>query len=352
MTIVSKVIKVLVVDDSALVRQILSQGLSQDKGIDVIATAPDPFVARDKVVKLKPDVITLDIEMPRMDGIEFLQRLMPQFPVPVVVVSSLTEKGKTTTFEALKAGAVDFVTKPSSQFGGQGLNNILCELRDKIKVASQVDVSKWKSKEKQSSIPKVRSDKALSETTDKVIAIGASTGGTEALRRILVTLPAVFPGIVITQHMPPGFTKSFADSLNRDCQMEVLEASDGDRVLPGRILIAPGGLQMTVVRSGGTYLVKCKEGAKVSGHCPSVDVLMHSVAQAAGANSIGVVLTGMGRDGADGLLSMRKAGSRALAQDEKTSVVYGMPKEAFENGAAEKVLPLENIPNQLMSWLS
>ena len=343
--------RVLIVDDSALVRQILTEGLSKQAGIEVVGTAPDPFIARDKIVKLKPDVLTLDVEMPRMDGIEFLKHLMPQHPMPVIIVSSLTEKGKEVTIQALKAGAIDFVTKPSSQFGGQGLSEILKELTVKVKMASKVDVSQWKVETKAKPVKLLRTNKALAETTDKVVAIGASTGGTEALRKVINSLPRTFPGVVITQHMPPGFTKSFAASLDKTSEMEVREAKDGDRVMPGVALIAEGGKHLTVERRGGYYYAISKEGEKVSGHCPSVDVLLNSVAKAAGKNAVGAVLTGMGKDGAEGLLAMRTAGGRTMNQDEKTSVVYGMPKEAYNNGGSEAQVPIEDVSKLMMRYL-
>lgn len=343
------VIKVLVVDDSALVREILSQGLSMDPHIQVVGTASNPYIARDKIVALRPDVLTLDVEMPRMDGVEFLRRLMPQYPLPVVVVSALAKRGAKITLEALAAGAVDFVTKPSSDIA-QGLNAMLGELREKVKLAASANVQGWrqsKAQERLRPLPK----QALAESTDKVIAIGASTGGTEAIRRIIRTFPASMPGVVVVQHMPPGFTKHFADGLNDICEMEVLEAVSGARVMPGRVLIAPGGQHMTIRRSGGMYLVDCAAGPIVNGHCPSVDVLFQSVAQQVGSNAVGVILTGMGYDGAQGLLAMRKAGARTMAQDEASSVVFGMPKVAYEQGAAETLQSLQNIPQAILSSL-
>lgn len=343
-------IKVLVVDDSALVRDILAQGLSLDPAIEVIGTAADPYAARDKIINLKPDVLTLDVEMPRMDGVEFLRRLMPQFPIPVVVVSALTKRGAAITLAAMEAGAVEVVTKPSVDVA-RGLNEMLSDLRAKVKVAAATNVSAWKAVQRTVAPLKVNSQ-ALSESTDKVIAIGASTGGTEAIRRILKTFPSAMPGVVVVQHMPAGFTKHFADSLNDICAMEVMEAKTGDRVLPGRALIAPGGLQMTVARSGGVYLVNCQPGENVNGHCPSVEVLLMSVAKYVGPNAIGIMLTGMGSDGADGMVAMRKAGARTMSQDEATSVVFGMPKVAYERGGAECLLSLNAIPQAVMNLLN
>lgn len=341
-------IRVIVVDDSALVRDILAQGLAMDPAIEVVAKASDPYVARDQIIKHRPDVLTLDVEMPRMDGVEFLRRLMPQYPVPVVMVSALTQRGKQITLDALDAGAVDFVSKPSTDVA-RGLSNMMMELRTKVKIASTANVSHWKSKR---AAPPVRSSvtsSALAESTDKVIAIGASTGGTEAIKDVVVPLPAACPGVVIVQHMPAGFTKMYAERLNTLCAMEVKEAETGDRVMPGRILLAPGDYHMTVLRSGGVYRVDCSKGEKVCGHCPSVEVMMNSVAKNVGANAVGVMLTGMGSDGAGGMLAMREAGARTLAQDEASSVVFGMPKAAYERGGAERLVPLEKITGEVLA---
>jgi two-component system chemotaxis response regulator CheB len=343
-------IKVLIVDDSALVREVLRQGLSQDPELEVVGTAADPYIARDRIIELKPEVLTLDIEMPRMDGVEFLRRLMPQFPLPVVVVSALTKKGAEITLQAFEAGAVDVVTKPGVDIA-RGLNEMLDDLRNKVKIAAVTNVSAWKTNKERKTEKVVLSGAALSESTDKVVAIGASTGGTEAIRKVLSALPNTMPGIVIVQHMPPGFTKQFADSLGKICELEVLEAKTGDRVIPGRVLIAPGGNHMKVLRSGGIYQVECKPGENVNGHCPSVEVLFQSVAHSVGANAIGVMLTGMGGDGAEGMLAMKLAGARTIAQDEATCVVFGMPKVAYEKGGAEKLVPLHEIPGRLMSLL-
>lgn len=345
-----KRIKVLVVDDSALVREILTQGLGMDPEIEVVGVASDPFMARDKIVLLRPDVLTLDVEMPRMNGVEFLRRLMPQYPLPVVMVSALTGEGARTTLEALEAGAVDFVTKPTSDIA-RGLGSMMNNLRQKVKMAATANLQEWKERKPAAAARLQPVPTALSESTDKVIAIGASTGGTRAIRQIVQSFPVSMPGVVMVQHMPAGFTRHFAESLNTISAMEVLEAGNHDRVMPGRILIAPGGMHMTVRRSGGVYLVECKEGEKVNGHCPSVDVLFHSVAGQAGSNAIGIVLTGMGQDGAEGLLAMRRAGARTLAQDEATSVVFGMPRVAYERGGAESLHPLNTIPQVIMSLL-
>lgn len=343
-------IRVLIVDDSALVRNILSQGLNLDPGIEVVGTASDPFQARDKIVQLHPDVLTLDVEMPRMDGVAFLRKLMPQFPLPVVMVSSLTQRGKQITIDALEAGAVDFVAKPTSNIA-TGLNSMIGELQVKVKIASTANVSHWKGKRVAVRQQTLAGSRALAESTDKVIAIGASTGGTEAIRKVITQFPASTPGVVIVQHMPGGFTKMFSDRLNTLCAMEVKEAQDGDRIRNGLILIAPGGIQMEVVRSGGVYKVKCGGTEKVSGHCPSVDVLMRSVAKYVGANAVGGMLTGMGGDGSNGMLDMKTAGARCIAQDEASSVVFGMPKVAFDKGGAERLVPLDNIAQTLLNLL-
>ena len=348
---IKKKIKILIIDDSALVRKILFKGLSSDPAFEVVGTAPDVFVGRDMIVKYRPDVLTLDIEMPRMDGVEFLKKLMPQYPLPVVVVSSLTQKGKTITMQALDAGAVDFIPKPASDIE-RGLQDMIVELSTKLKIASTANVSFWKNKK----FDKVSQksgviNKALSESTDKVIAIGASTGGTEALRKVIENLPPTMPGIVVVQHMPKGFTKTFADRLNELSLMTVKEAESGDRILNGRVLIAPGGMQMKVIRSGGQYKVACREGEKVNGHIPSVDVLMNSVAEHVAANAYGIILTGMGGDGAKGMLAMKNAGAKTIGQNEATSVVYGMPKVAYELGAVDKQLPLNDIAKGLVNLI-
>ncbi len=323
-----------------------------DPCIEVVGTAGDPYVARDKIVKLQPDVLTLDVEMPRMDGVDFLRRLMPQYPLPVVMVSSLTQKGKQITLDSLEAGAVDFVSKPTSDIA-RGLKDMLLELRAKVKLAASANVSHWKAA--RSAVPsqlQTLGKRALAESTDKVIAIGASTGGTEAIRKIISQFPATMPGVVIVQHMPAGFTRLFAERLNQLCAMEVKEAESGDRIMPGRVLIGPGGFHMRVIRSGGLYQVRCEPGPPVKGHCPSVDVMMHSVAQHVGANAVGVMLTGMGSDGAEGMKAMRDAGARNLAQDEASCVVFGMPKVAYEMGGAHSLVSLDSMANRVVDLLS
>ncbi|MBF0245405.1 MAG: chemotaxis response regulator protein-glutamate methylesterase [Planctomycetes bacterium] len=342
-------VRVLIVDDSSLVREILKQGLGSDPGIEVVGTAADPYQARDLIVELRPDVMTLDVEMPRMDGVEFLRRLMPQYPIPVVMVSSLTERGKQITLDALEAGAVDVVAKPKADVA-RGLSAMMAELRTKVKNAATANVSRWKHA---SPAPAPRSPlRSLAESTDKVIAIGASTGGTEAIREVITRFPATCPGTVIVQHMPSGFTRIFSERMNSLCEMEVKEAEDGDRVMPGRVLIAPGGMHLSIKRSGGLYMAVVQPGPLVNGHCPSVEVLFDSVATQVGRNAVGVMLTGMGADGADAMKRMREAGARCYAQDEASSVVFGMPKEAHARGGAERLVPLERMADTVFAALN
>ena len=345
-----KKIRVLVVDDSAMIRNILADGLQKDPMIEVVGKAADPYMARDKIVELKPDVITLDVEMPRMDGLEFLKKLMAQYPLPVIMVSALTERGKKITLEALEAGAVDFVTKPKADVS-RGLNEMMIELRTKVKLAASANVSHFKVARNET-LKTLSAPRALAETTDKIIVIGASAGGTEAIKEVITRLPSVSPGAVIVQHMPEGFTKLFAERLNNLSQMFVKEAADGDRVMPGVVLVAPGSYQMSVIRSGGFYRVKCEKGEKVCGHCPSVEVLMRSAAACAGANAVGVMLTGMGSDGAGGMKAMRDAGARTIAQSEESCVVFGMPKAAINAGGVESVVSLNDIPGKILSLFS
>jgi two-component system chemotaxis response regulator CheB len=348
-----KKIRVLVIDDSALVRNILADGLNRSPNIEVVGTAPDPFIARDKIVQLRPDVLTLDVEMPKMDGVEFLRRLMPQYPLPVIMVSSLTVRGKQITLDALNAGAIDFVSKPTSNMM-QGLSMMMGELIAKVEMAAKANVSHWKASNRAAIAERLRQTEstALAETTDKIVAIGASTGGVEAINRVVKSFPASMPGVVIVQHMPAGFTAMFSERLNQICAMKAKEAAHGDRVRNGTILVAPGDKHLRVVRSGGVYTVLLEGGEKVSGHRPSVDVMMHSVAQCAGRNAVGALLTGMGADGANGLVAMRQAGARTLAQDEQSSVVFGMPKVAWERGGAERLVALENIAATLISYIT
>lgn len=344
-----KKIKVLIVDDSALVRSILSKGLAKDPGIEVIGTAADVFIARDEIVNKKPDVITLDVEMPKMDGVEFLKRLMPQHPVPVIMVSAMTGPKAAITIEALENGAIDYVLKPSSSFGNK-LSSMIDELIVKLKVAAKTDVSGWKNKN-YSGIQKSSVEKILHGGTDKIIAIGASTGGTVALRKIVEQFPANMPGTVIVQHMPSGFTKMFAEKLDQVSVVSVKEAETGDRILRGTVLVAHGGSHMEVIRTGGQYRVKCFEGENVNGHKPSVGVLFNSIAKQVGPNAVGALLTGMGKDGSFELRNMLNAGARTIAQDEKSSVVFGMPMEAWKCGGAEELVPLQNVTDRLISIL-
>lgn len=338
-------VKVLIVDDSAVVRKVLTDGLKDKKDIIVVGTAPDPYVARDKIVKLEPDVITLDIEMPRMDGITFLKKLMRYYPIPVIIVSSLTEKGGKLALEAIRNGAVEVIAKPS---GSYSIGDMATQIADKIRAASRVRVKKRDVPVNDQEPPKL---KALGETTRKIIAIGASTGGTEAIRYLMKQLPADSPGIVITQHMPAKFTKSYAENLNNQSALRIKEAEDGDAITPGTALIAPGNFHLLMARSGARYYARIKNGPMVHHQRPAVDVLFKTVAMYAGENAVGVILTGMGADGADGLLEMKNAGARTIAQDEKSCVVFGMPKEAIKKGAAEFVLPLDKIAEKMLQLI-
>ena len=346
-----KKISVLVVDDSALVRELLSQGLSEDPEIEVIGTAHDPYQARDILVLKEPDVITLDVEMPRMDGITFLKKFMEIIPTPTIMVSSLTENNKRLTMNALEAGAVDIVPKPKAGLV-DGLPAMMKELIQKVKMASTVNVSKVRPKSVKPLNVNTSIQHALDESTDRVIAIGSSTGGTEALARILPIFPPASPGIVIVQHMPADFTASLAERLNRLAMMNVKEAQNGDRIISGQVLIAPGGEKhLKVHRYGGQYRIKLVNGEPVSSHRPSVDVMFESIAKAVGKNSVAVLMTGMGRDGAEGLLKIKNNGGRTFVQDERTSVVFGMPKVGWQLGAAEAMVPLGDIPLTVMNAL-
>jgi two-component system, chemotaxis family, protein-glutamate methylesterase/glutaminase len=346
-----KKIRVLVVDDSALIRNVMTEILSDDPEIEVVGAAPDPFIARDKIKTFKPDVLTLDVEMPKMDGLTFLRKLMAARPMPVVMVSSLTEQGATTTLQALEAGAVDFVTKPTVDIQ-HGMAYLAQQITNKVKIAAQATVKKRTTPTDCSErIKALAAQSAMIKTTDTIIAVGASTGGTEALRELLEVLPPNTPPIVITQHMPERFTKSFADRLNELCQIGVKEAKEGDSVIPGQALVAPGNYHMELRRSGARYYVTLSQAPLVNRHRPSVDVMFSSVGQYAGANSVGVILTGMGNDGAAGLLKMKQSGAFTLAQDETSCVVFGMPKEAIKAGGVDKVLPLSEIPGALLTHL-
>lgn len=349
----SRPIRVLIVDDSALVRRILTELMSSEPGIEVVGTAGDAFVAREKIKALTPDVLTLDVEMPRMDGVTFLRNLMRLRPMPVVMVSSLTEHGAEITLEALAVGAVDYLPKPKIDLAAT-LADYREELVAKIRVAAQARVRRYEERSPLVVQPNLTTDAVLPpgapprlRTTDRIIAIGASTGGTEAIKEVLLDLPADTPGIVITQHIPKAFSAAFARRMNGICPMTVCEAEDGQQVLPGHVYIAPGDQHLLIVRSGARYICKLDAGPPVNRHKPSVDVLFRSVAQQAGRNAIGAILTGMGKDGALGLKEMRDAGCPTIAQDEATSVVWGMPGAAVEAGAAAEVLPLRQIAGRI-----
>lgn len=337
-------IRVLIVEDSIVFRELLVQNLSKDPEIQVVATARDPYEAREAIVRHHPDVMTLDVELPRMSGIEFLRKLMPQYPLPVVVISSLSDK----VFDALNAGAVDFVAKPAVSSREQLESFIKNDLLVKVKVAAKAQVGNLRK-------PTIeQSQKHLSvKSQNLIVAIGASTGGTEAICEVTKGFGTDIPGIVVVQHMPPGFTDMYAKRLNNQFPLKVKEAETGDKVLPGTMLIAPGGdRHMRLVRVNGEYQVECRHAPKVNGHCPSVEVLFNSVAQAAGRNAVGIILTGMGGDGAKGLLAMRRAGARTIGQDESTCVVYGMPKVAYDIGAVEYQEKLNDIAGRTYALLN
>ncbi len=339
--------RVLVVDDSAVVRQIFSRELARDPELEVVGTAPDPYVARDLIVQKKPDVLTLDLEMPRMDGITFLRKLMHYYPLPVVVVSSLTPAGGELAMEALAAGAIDVMCKPGASFT---VGDMAAQLTEKVKAAAHVNLKARAPRLAGAPAPVAPvAAPALTRTTHQILAIGASTGGTVALEGILRGFPPNAPGTVITQHMPEMFTRYFADRLNQVAQVEVREAVEGDSVVPGVVLIAPGNKHMLLKRSGARYFVSVRDGPRVNRHRPSVDVMFRSVAQCAGRNAVGVILTGMGGDGAQGLLEMRQVGARTFGQDEASCVVYGMPKVAADLGAVEHVVPLDRMTAEILS---
>lgn len=340
-------IRVLIVDDSAVVRKILTDQLQRADDIEVVGTAPDPYVARDKIVQLKPDVVTLDIEMPRMDGLTFLSRLMKHYPLPVIVVSSLTPAGSEAAMRALELGAVDVISKPGAAYS---VGDVAVQLIDRIRAAAVARIRR----PGQGPAERTVAAGVLSriQTTDKVLAIGASTGGTEAIRAVLEALPETTPATVIVQHMPEHFTAAFARRLNDLSAMEVREAGGGELLRPGLALIAPGNHHLLITRQGAQYVAQVKDGPRVHHQRPAVDVLFNSVAKYAGVNAVGVLLTGMGADGAAGLLAMRQAGARTIAQDQATCVVYGMPKAAVQLGAAETVLPLGRIPDGILAAFS
>lgn len=350
-------IRVLVVDDSALVRRVLCEELGRQPDMEVVGTATDPYVARDRIVRLRPDVVTLDVEMPRMDGLSFLAKLMKHYPIPVVVVSSLTPRDSDNAVRALALGAVDVVAKPGSSLSTP---DVAGELARAIRRAATVRVGALRSRpaapptrptSPDAAHPAVAAGASLIRTTHRVLAIGASTGGTQAIERLLRAMPADAPGTVIVQHMPEHFTAAFARRLDQLCAMEVREARDQDAVVPGVALIAPGNRHMLLQASGARYLVRVKDGPPVQHHRPAVDVLFQSVARAAGQNAVGVILTGMGSDGARGLLAMREAGAHTLAQDEESCVVFGMPKEAVRLGGAEQVVPLDSMAGMALEAL-
>jgi two-component system chemotaxis response regulator CheB len=339
--------RVLVVDDSATIRQLMLQIINSAPDLMVVGVAPDPYVAWEKIKALNPDVLTLDVEMPRMDGVTFLERLMKLHPMPVVMVSSLTESGCATTLRALEVGAVDFVTKPKVDVR-QGTLELGESIIEKVRGAARARVKQPKPKHATVAARERPALSAMIKTTERVVAIGSSTGGTEALREVLVQLPADAPPIVIVQHMPPGFTRAFAARLDSMTAVRVKEAEDGDRLFSGRVLLAPGDFHVALHRSGADYSVKVFSGERVNHHRPSVDVLFESFAKYAGANAVGVILTGMGNDGAHGMLKMRTAGARTFAQDEESCVVFGMPREAIALGGAEAVLPLNRMPGAIL----
>ena len=356
-----KKIKVLIVDDAALMRKLLTEILSSSPDIEVVGTAADPFIARDKIKQLNPDVITLDVEMPRMDGVTFLKNLMRLRPIPVVMISTLTEDGADITLEALESGAIDYISKPKADFE-HSINDYAKDIVEKVITASKVNVSKLekriKSVEKMKVTPKLTADavikggssKSFLNTTDKIIAIGASTGGTEAVKEVLMALPADVLGIVIAQHIPASFSTSFARRLDEYSNLRVREAKEGDQILPGHAYLAPGDKHLIVKRTGAKYICHLNDGPDVNRHKPSVDVLFRSVAQSAGPNAMGIMLTGMGADGAQGMLEMKQAGAYNIAQDENTSVVWGMPGAAVKIGAVNKEFPLGSIANEICRY--
>lgn len=339
-----KQIKVLVVDDSLMFRELLARGIENDPVMKVVAKASNPYEARDAILKYRPHVMTLDIELPKMGGIEFLRKLMPQYPLPVVVVSAKNEK----VFDAINAGAVDFINKPKIENQKEIENFVKHEVNTKIKIASTAKIGNLKqNRVNQSAMGRVEKNYG-----NCIIAIGASTGGTEAIATVIKGFASDIPGTVIVQHMPPGFTAMYAERLNNQSRVYVKEAETGDIVERGKVLLAPGDLQMRLTKINGIYRVECKHGEKVSGHCPSVDVLFHSVASHAGKNAIGVLLTGMGADGAKGLLAMRHQGAETIGQDEASCIVYGMPKVAYEIGAVKYQVNLENISGKIYNILN
>ena len=347
--------RVLVVDDSALVRSLLGEIINRQPDMECVGAASDPLVAREMIRAINPDVLTLDVEMPRMDGIDFLGKLMRLRPMPVVMVSTLTERGADVTMRALELGAVDFVAKPKIGLA-DGIRALETDITDKIRIAASARVRRAPTASAPAEAAAAQASAAAPRpvgrlSTEKIIFIGASTGGTEATRELLMQLPADSPGVMITQHMPPGFTTSYAKRLDGLCRIRVKEATDGERVLPGHAYVAPGGMHLSVERSGANYIARVRDGEPVNRHKPSVEVLFKSAARVVGPNALGVMLTGMGADGATAMKEMRDAGSFNLVQDEATCVVYGMPREAVAAGAAHEVLPLNQIAGHLMDRL-
>ena len=342
----TKKIKVLIVDDSAIVRKILTDAITAEKDLEVVGTAPDPFIARDKILALKPDVLTLDIEMPRMDGLTFLKKLMQYHPLPTIVISSLGQASCQATLDALRFGAVEVLAKPG---GPYSVGELQLTLANKIRAAAAARIQRSAPVASPARVEAVSPASAKPFCRDVVIAIGASTGGTEAITEVLTRMPADTPPVVITQHIPPVFSLTFANRLNQLCAMEVKEAADGDVLLPGRVLIAPGNFHMVLRRSGSTVRVQIKDGPQVCYQRPSVDVMFASVAETCGSNAIGAILTGMGADGAQGLLRMKRAGAVTIAQDEASCVVFGMPREAIRAGAVDRTLPLAQVADALLS---
>jgi len=346
--------RVVVVDDSALVRSILTEIINRQTDMECVGSASDPFAAREMIRNLNPDVITLDVEMPRMDGIDFLSKLMRLRPMPVVMVSTLTERGAEVTLKALELGAIDFVAKPKIGVA-DGLKQLADEITEKVRTASKARVAKLHTPA--APVPgapvvvKAAPQSIGRLSTEKLIFIGASTGGTEATKEVLMNLPPDSPGVVITQHMPPGFTKSYANRLDGLCKIRVKEASDGERILPGHAYIAPGGHHLSVERSGANYIARVTDGEPVNRHKPSVEVLFESAARVVGQNALGIMLTGMGADGAKAMRTMKDAGSYNVCQDEATCVVFGMPREAIAHGAANEVLPLTKIASHVIDRL-
>jgi len=353
-------VKVLIVDDAALMRKLLTEILSSSPKIEVVGTAADPFIAREKIKQLNPDVITLDVEMPKMDGITFLKNLMRLRPTPVVMISTLTEDGADITFQALESGAIDYIPKPKADFE-HSLSDYAQDIIEKVIVASKVNVQRLEKRihtiEKMKVSPKLSVDEILKSggkpflnTTDKFIAIGASTGGTEAVKEVLMALPSDVPGIVITQHIPASFSNSFARRLDEYTNLTVREVKGGEQILPGHAYLAPGDQHLIIKRTGAKYICQLNDGPEINRHKPSVDVLFRSVAQSAGPNAMGIMLTGMGADGAQGLLEMKEAGAFNVAQDEKTSVVWGMPGAAVKLNAVDEVLPLDHVAREIMKY--